>query len=184
MQSLSRYYHAAIMLFSQYFHVIFTLFSRYYLQFSCAPRGDDTTGEARLRSEWNKYVMKDVIAPLYALLLVKACTYLQTLDSFDSGYGSGVSSSRTSGPSISPQITVDSRVNSVSPYSILSLFPCPAPPDYWGSIPTSLFPLLADRRILFCRSHGGCYLSLKQAVILEAHTSLPSFLANHSSGTR
>lgn len=42
-------------------------------------RGDDTSGEARLRSDWNKHVMKDIVAPLYALLLVYACTYLQDL---------------------------------------------------------------------------------------------------------
>lgn len=42
-------------------------------------RGDDTSGEARLRSDWNKHVMKDIIAPLYALLLVYACKYLQEL---------------------------------------------------------------------------------------------------------
>ena len=40
-------------------------------------RGEDTTGDALLRSEWNKHVMRDVISPLYVLLLVKACEHLQ-----------------------------------------------------------------------------------------------------------
>lgn len=66
---------------------LFLLFYLHISHFSCLSlsfslsyrRGDDTSGEARLRSDWNKHVMKDVIAPLYALLLVYACKYLQEL---------------------------------------------------------------------------------------------------------
>ena len=127
-------------------------------------RGDDTTGEARLRSDWNKHIMNDVIAPLYALLLVKACTHLQTLtDHF--------SIQMSSLPQNPGTLQSSSELYVPSPYSILSLFPCPAPPDCWGSIPVSLFPLLADQRILYSRSNGGCYLSLRQAILLDSHSS-------------
>jgi len=34
-------------------------------------RGDDTTGESKIRSEWNLRLIENVLAPLYALLLTK-----------------------------------------------------------------------------------------------------------------
>ena len=50
----------------------------FYFNLFTLLRGDDTTGDALLRSEWNKHVMRDVISPLYALLLIKACQFLQS----------------------------------------------------------------------------------------------------------
>ena len=58
-----------------YFFFTLTL----YLSSTFTSRGDDTSGEARLRSDWNNHVMKDIVSPLYALLLVYACKYLQEL---------------------------------------------------------------------------------------------------------
>ena len=168
----------------------------------CFNRGDDTTGEARLRSDWNKHVMKDVIAPLYALLLAKACTYLQTLPEISSssvlsliqtyeGDALSIKSKKNEENNMSNTNTEEHSsqysssvkcftVESSSPYSILSLFPCPVPSDCWGSVPRHLFPLLADQRILFSRSSGGSYLSLRQAILLESRTNISTFLSVHS----
>ena len=153
-------------------------------------RGDDTTGEARLRSDWNKHLMKDVIAPLYALLLVKACGHLETLLSNPSPAplctsSSSPSSTQSNGrdlalathPTGEHSSHHSSPVECSSPYSILSLFPCPVPPDCWGSVPDSLFPLLADQRILFSRINDGSYLSLGQAILLESCTNVSTFLS-------
>ena len=168
----------------------------------CFNRGDDTTGEARLRSDWNKHVMKDVIAPLYALLLAKACTYLQTLPEISSssvlsliqtyeGDAHSIKSKKNEENNMPNTNTEEHSsqysssvecftVESSSPYSILSLFPCPVPSDCWGSVPRHLFPLLADQRILFSRSSGGSYLSLRQAILLESRTNISTFLSVHS----
>lgn len=102
-------------------------------------------GEAKLRSDWNKHVMQDVLAPLYVLLLAKACLHL------------------TQTP--------------YSPYSILSLLPCPIPQTPWDIIFRSLIPLLADESLFYSRINGGCYLPLKDAILLESPLSTDDLLA-------
>jgi hypothetical protein len=102
-------------------------------------------GEAKLRSDWNKHVMQDVLAPLYALLLPKACLHLSQTP--------------------------------YSPYSILSLLPCPVPQTPWDIISKILIPLLAEKHIFYSHINGGCYLPLKDAVLLESQLSSVDFLA-------
>eukprot|EP01038_Epipyxis_sp_PR26KG_P006758 gene6758-9260_t len=52
-------------------------------------KGDDTQGEARLRSDWNIFVMRDVLAPLYANLLLEVIKF--SMDDPKSAYNSIVS---------------------------------------------------------------------------------------------
>jgi hypothetical protein len=70
-----------------------------------------------------------------------------------------------------------------SPYSTLSLFPCPAPTDSWKAVSLSLFPFLANHRILYSNIQGGCYLTLKQSILLEYRATTSAFLAAPPSTT-
>ena len=104
-------------------------------------RGDDTTGNAKIRSDWNMHVMRDVLAPLYAILLAHTCAHLDdttgTLSLTDRGTRSTLDSTSTLAtlPALPPSV-------SMSPYSILSLFPCPLPPEPWRVLSqVTLLPL-------------------------------------------
>ena len=106
-------------------------------------RGDDTTGEARLRSEWNTHVMRDVVAPLYKELLVRCAGMCgQQLN-----WAGNTLQGRTS--------------------DLLSLLPCPLPSAPWNVVSAALLPLLQNEKLLYSRLGGGMTLSLRDAVLLE-----------------
>jgi hypothetical protein len=42
-------------------------------------RADDTTGESKIRGQWNVMLMTDVIAPLYAELLSRAVEFIKAI---------------------------------------------------------------------------------------------------------
>lgn len=96
-------------------------------------RGDDTTGESKIRGQWNDRLMEDVIAPLYALLLTKI--------SAQPGLG-------RSGTSKSELIaSVDYRSTRKAKCGILSLLPCPAPPVPWNIVSNATLPLIKEAAV-------------------------------------
>jgi sacsin len=101
-------------------------------------RGEDTKGEAKLRSDWNNLVMSDVLAPLYARLIVKIAA------------------------SIPPSKLADSTVD------LLNLLPCPLPADIWKTVALSLFPLLSGESILYSKMNNGRMVPMKSAYLLES----------------
>jgi sacsin len=103
-------------------------------------RGDDTRGEAKLKSDWNHLVMSDVIAPLYAQLIVKVSSVL-TRQSVD-------------------------RAGAAA--ELLNLLPCPLPADNWKTVALSLFPLLGGSPILFSKISKGCLVTPAAAYLLES----------------
>ena len=108
-------------------------------------KGDDTKGEAKLRSEWNIHVMNDVIAPLYSQLLLKVV--------------------KTSKIVISTNISL-----SLHEKETYKLFPIQeSQQEPWKTVTTSLYPLLKHEKILWSNINGGVLLSLKEAIILEVN---------------
>ena len=88
-------------------------------------RGDDTTGESKVRGQWNVRLMEDVLAPLYALLLKKLSKQL--------------------GHEQRGRIEVaDYRSTRAKHSSILSLLPCPDPPVPWNIVSSAVLPLIKD----------------------------------------
>ena len=61
-------------------------------------RGDDTTGESKLRSTWNQLLLRDVLTPLYASLVCDVTKFC-----------------------------LDSGTSLVSVQEVLDILPCPAP---------------------------------------------------------
>ncbi len=85
-------------------------------------RADDTVGDSKTRGLWNESLMKEVVAPLYALLIMKSRSMI--VDRQDWGAADGIYQSK-----------------------LLQLLPCPAPTDSWGLISSALFPLLKSKEV-------------------------------------
>ncbi len=120
-------------------------------------KGDDTKGEAKLRSEWNIHVMNDVIAPLYSQLLLKVV--------------------KTSKISVSPNLSV-----SLQERDVYKLFPLAEnQQEPWKTVTISLFPLLMHEKILKSNINDGVLLSLKESIILEvcSNNSEENDILNH-----
>jgi hypothetical protein len=93
-------------------------------------RADDTTGESRIRGQWNQTLITDVIAPMYAELLSKATAYVkQRIISMTNA-------------------SVDDKQEVAS--SILSLLPCSEQLQFpWKLLTTSVLPLLQNSEVPF-----------------------------------
>ena len=89
-------------------------------------RGDDTTGESKIRGQWNNRLMEDVIAPLYAHLLTRVASQLRR---------------HTTGNSI---VMRDFKSVRAEHSGILSLLPCPAPQEPWDIVSKAVLPLIRD----------------------------------------
>ena len=108
-------------------------------------KGEDTQGEAKLRSDWNGHVMEDVLAPLYANLLLKMNSLIAEGDG---------SSAKNDGH---------------SRHQVLDLLPCPIPAEPWNQLAKALFSCVQEEKILWSNLNGGCYVSIRDAVLLETY---------------
>lgn len=84
-------------------------------------KADDTVGDSRIRGMWNDCLMKDVIAPLYSLLIQKVKSIL-------------VSSH-------------ENLLGGRDPSSLLTLLPCPQPTDAWALISATLLQILKTKDV-------------------------------------
>jgi hypothetical protein len=96
-------------------------------------RGDDTTGESKIRGQWNDRLMEEVLAPLYALLLSKLSSQL--------GLGRDAAARQGLIEASAYRSTRKSK------WGILSLLPCPAPPVPWNIVSNAALPLIRDAAV-------------------------------------
>ena len=83
-------------------------------------RADDTVGDSRVRGMWNDSLLREVISPLYAVLIEK----------------------------IKRKYYGVCAKNPLDPIKLFSLLPCPVPQDNrWQIVPTHLFPLLKHEKV-------------------------------------
>lgn len=131
-------------------------------------RGDDTTGESKVRGQWNDMLLQDVLAPLYGLLLSRAVLYTQQQaqsqslsqnklgnfasallftenDSTDScrHAGSGGRLEWEDEKEYIDSLLVKRKQCSV----ILGLLPNPPPPEPWSILSSALLPLLRSTEV-------------------------------------
>lgn len=112
-------------------------------------RGDDTTGESKIRSEWNVRLMEDVLAPLYVLLLTRLTNQLkkqhtrstQRLSSFE---------------------LHQLREKNIGIYSLIPSANAPTP---WNNIRQSVFSQIRDVELLWSNLNGGVYLPAAKAIV-------------------
>jgi sacsin len=121
-------------------------------------RGDDTTGESKVRGEWNMRLMEDVLAPLYVLLLTKLSNQLkksqiQQIENVPYNYS---------------QIR-DSKCG------IYSLIPTATPPLPWDIVRQTVLSQIKETELLWSNLNGGHYLPVGKAIILpDSRVSLNS----------
>jgi hypothetical protein len=101
--------------------------------------------------------MKDVLAPLYASLLIKIHARAQI-------------EAREGNTSPQKSLQVLQIQQQQLHYKLLSLFPSPMPHDPWNNVVTGLFENLQNERLLYSEMGGGSFVSLKQAYVLQRNT--------------
>ena len=102
-------------------------------------RGDDASGEARVRGEWNDLVMRDVLASLYAKLLMVRVKQLRA-----------TVQERLRAARDDDEAETLSSVSLTISSQILKLLPCPPPAAPWKALADALFPLLSDLEVVLC----------------------------------
>eukprot|EP00606_Chrysophyceae_sp_TOSAG23-5_P000186 GSChrysophyteH2.ASY1.ANO1.1559.1 assembled CDS len=102
-------------------------------------QGDDTQGEAKVRSNWNIHVMKDILGPLYARLMMKMI-----------------------------KVELGNDESSVQKNEeLLRLFPCPMPVSPWNTLAISFFRSMENEKVLWSKINQGEFVKLVDAVLLE-----------------
>lgn len=102
--------------------------------------GDDTSGDAKLRSNWNICIVQNVLGPLYAKLIKFVST-------------------------MSPETHMKSQSNK---QNVLRLLPCPLPQqEFWKNLGECVFALIQTNcPIVWSNIRGGSHLSLGDCILL------------------
>lgn len=121
-------------------------------------RGDDTTGESKVRGEWNTRLMEDVLAPLYVLLLTKLAhqmkkNQIQQIQNVSTGDYPGIRESQSGIYSLIP--------------SIPTSFP-------WNIVRHTVLTQIKDIELLWSNLNGGRYLPVGKAIILPDSRRSPN----------
>lgn len=98
--------------------------------------------------------MKDVLAPLYAMLLNKMHVRAQA-----------VTKQRNNTANLSVQQLQNMQQH--LHYRLLSLLPCPTPHEPWNNIATALFSCIAADKLFYSEIGGGAFVPLKDAYIMQ-----------------
>jgi hypothetical protein len=117
-------------------------------------RGDDTTGESKVRGQWNDLLLRDVLAPLYGMLLSRVVHYViqhkrntpeHEVATIEVGNALRFSSCDDSSKyeEYIEQVTRKRREFSAT----LGLLPSPPPPEPWSILSTALLPLLINTEV-------------------------------------
>ena len=102
--------------------------------------------------------MKDVLAPLYSMLLSKLHNLALENNSSNNIVISSASATTTK------SLFEDQLLQH---YNFLSLFPCPIPHDIWSNVALSLLQSIQNEKLLWSKLNGGTLIALKDAYILE-----------------
>lgn len=105
-------------------------------------RGNDMSGESKLRSDWNVLIMEDILAPLYVHLikeLIKLFTNNQSM-------------------------TSNSQRDELMK-KIYQIFPSPIPSNPWDILAKSMLKLINKEKVLW--SSIGRYVSIHDAVLFS-----------------
>jgi sacsin len=114
-------------------------------------RGDDTTGESKVRGEWNTRLMEDVLAPLYVLLLTKLAHQLKK---------SQTQQQQQLQLNPSPLHLRESKSG------IYSLIPSLTTSSPWEIVRHTVLTQIKEIELLWSNLNGGCYLPVGKAIIL------------------
>lgn len=116
-------------------------------------RGDDTTGESKVRSEWNIRLIQDVLAPLYAFLLSRMS---QKLKSNNKTIENG-----------STMTINDFHTIRQAKCGLYSLIPCTQTISPWNLINQGVFSQIKDIELFWSNLNNGSYLSINKTVIVS-----------------
>lgn len=119
-------------------------------------RGDDTTGESRIRGQWNQLLLRDVLAPLYGLLLSRAVLYSTRQQTLQTPLESPLEMSDAllfTGAGAGGERAIEQYMAAVARrrklgWTPLGLLPCPAPPEPWSALSSALLPLLRTSEVV------------------------------------
>jgi sacsin len=121
-------------------------------------RGDDTTGESKVRGEWNTRLMEDVLAPLYVLLLTKLAIQLKKNPNLKQG----------NLDSIQYHQIRQARCG------IYSLIPSATAALPWNLIRQTVFTQIQGTELLWSNLNGGGYFPVGETIIFTDSRLLPN----------
>lgn len=114
-------------------------------------RGDDTTGESKVRGQWNDLLLRDVLAPLYGMLLSRAVLYATQQNAKQQARSLPIGDAQLfSNDDHSNQVEeyLSALLNKRQECSVaLGLLPSPPPPEPWSILSTALLPLLKNTEV-------------------------------------
>jgi hypothetical protein len=116
-------------------------------------RGDDTTGESKIRGQWNDMLLRDVLAPLYGLLLSRAVLYTTRQTQQLTGATQMDSALLFTGNSVEEAARSEAYLVKLlekrrESSAILRLLPSPPPPEPWNILSSALLPLLRNTEVI------------------------------------
>ena len=114
-------------------------------------QGDGTTGESKVRGEWNTQLMEDVLAPLYVFLLTELAHQLKK-------------SPTQQIQNLSTGESPDTRESQSGLYSLIPSIPTSSP---WNIVRHTVLTRMKDMELLWSNLNGGRYLSVGKAIILS-----------------